>query len=267
MRKPSRRRWSDLLLVQGASAARRFETLVNTREQQPRTFAGRVRAVVYLAVMDPKWARPWFAVTAAAVLAGLIIQIGVSSGNTSVFGGTPLGRSLNIFAFFTIQSNVIVGAATLLLAINPSRSSAVFRVFRMMGLVGITVTFVVFHVALSHLLDLETWAEAANQLQHTVVPVLAVVGWLAFGPRRLTSARVAKLSVLFPAFYMAFAMIRGAFDSFYPYPFANVTNLGYLKVVINGFWVALLFVALAAGATALDKRLAAPPTAAQPIVR
>ena len=45
----------------------------------------------------------------AAVLAGLIIQIGVSSGNTSVFGGTPLGRSLNIFAFFTIQSNVIVG--------------------------------------------------------------------------------------------------------------------------------------------------------------
>lgn len=210
----------------------------------------------YLAGMDGRWARPWFAATAAAVSAGLIIQIGVSSGNTSVFGGTPLGRSLNIFAFFTIQSNVIVGATTLLLAINPSRSSAVLRVFRMMGLVGITVTFVVFHVALSHLLDLETWAEAANQLQHTVVPVLAVGGWLAFGPRGLTSARVAKLSVLFPAFYMAFVMIRGAFDGFYPYPFANVTNLGYLKVVINGLWVAVLFVALAAGATALDRRLA-----------
>jgi len=150
--------------------------------------------------MDRRWAQPWFATTAAAVLAGLIIQIGVSSGNTSVFGGSPLGRSLNIFAFFTIQSNVIVGATTLLLAINPGRASAVFRAFRMMGLVGITVTCVVFHVVLSHLLDLDTWAEAANQLQHTVVPVLALVGWLAFGPRSLTSARVAKLSVLFPFF-------------------------------------------------------------------
>ena len=93
----------------------------------------------YLARMDRRWARPWFAATAAAVLVGLIIQIGVSSGNASVFGGTPVGRSLNIFAFFTIQSNVIVGATTLLLALNPSRSSAPFRAFRMMGVIGITV--------------------------------------------------------------------------------------------------------------------------------
>jgi hypothetical protein len=227
--------------------------------------AAKRHSFVYLGGMDRRWARPWFAATAAAALVGLIIQIGASSGNASVFGGTPLGRSLNIFAFFTIQSNVILGATALLLAINPSRSSAVFRVFRMMGLIGITVTFVVFHVALSHLLELDTWAEAANQLQHTVVPVLAIVGWLAFGPRGLTSAGVAKLSVLFPACYMAFALIRGAFDGFYPYPFANVTNLGYLKVVINGFWISLLFVGLAAGATALDRRLAPPTSAAQPV--
>jgi hypothetical protein len=207
--------------------------------------------------MDPKWARPWFAATAAAVAAGLIIQIGVSSGDTSVFGGTPLGRSLNVFSFFTIQSNLIVGITTLLLAIDPNRSSRVFSVFRLVGLVAITVTFVVFHVALSHLLDLETWAEAANQLLHTVVPVLAIAGWFAFGPRGLTSARVARLSVCFPVFYMAFVLIRGPLNSdWYPYPFADVKTLGYLKVIINGVWVALLFVALAAGATALDRRLA-----------
>jgi len=35
-----------------------------------------------------------------------------------------------------------------------------------------------------------------------------------------------------------------------------VKALGYLKVIINGVWIAMLFVALAAGATALDKRLA-----------
>jgi len=206
--------------------------------------------------MDPKWARPWFAATALAVLAGLIIQIGVTSGDTSVFGGTPFGRSLNVFSFFTIQSNLIVGVTTLLLALDPLRSSTAFRVFRLIGLVAITVTFVVFHVALSHLLDLETWAEAANQLLHTVVPVLAIVGWLAFGPRGLASSRIAKLAVLFPVFYLAFVLIRGPLNSdWYPYPFVDVKTLGYLKVAINGAWIALLVVALAAGAAALDKRL------------
>ena len=118
------------------------------------------------------------------------------------------------------------------------------------------MTFVVFHVVLSRLLDLETWAEAANQLLHTVVPVLAIVGWFAFGPRGLTSARVAKLTMLFPLFYMAFTLIRGPLNSdWYPYPFADVKALGYLRVIINAAWITLLFVALAAGATTLDKRL------------
>jgi hypothetical protein len=206
--------------------------------------------------MEARWARPWFAATSAAVLAGLIIQLFVTADNTAAFGGSPVNRALNVFAYFTIQSNLLVGVATLLLAVDPDRSSSWFDVLRLVGLVAITVTFIVFHVALSRLLDLETWAQAANQLQHTVVPVLAVTGWLLFGPRGSTSARVAKLTVLFPAAYMIFTVIRGPLASdFYPYPFADVARLGYSRVAINGLWVALLFVGVAAAATALDRRL------------
>lgn len=133
--------------------------------------------------MDRRWARPWFAATALCVAAGIVIQLFVSAAGTGFFGGSPLNRALNVFAFFTIQSNVIVGVACVLLVVNPERSSAVLAVFRLTGVVAITVTFVVFHVALSRLLDLDTWAQTANQLQHTAVPVLAAVGWLAFGPR------------------------------------------------------------------------------------
>lgn len=206
--------------------------------------------------MDPRRARAWFGVTAALAFAGIIIQLFVSANNSSVFGGSPVGRALNIFAFFTILSNLVVAITTLLLALNPNRTSLVFRVFRLIGVVSITVTFVVFHVALSHLLDLESWAEAANQLQHTVVPILTIAGWCLLGPRGLTSSRVARLTMLFPAGYVIFTMIRGPLSSdFYPYPFVDVRHLGYLKVIINGVWVALLFVAVAAAATALDKRL------------
>jgi hypothetical protein len=209
--------------------------------------------------MDPKWSRCWFGATALAVLAGVIVQLLVSAHNPSVFGGSPVGRAFNIFAFFTVLSNAVVGVTTLLLAIDPDRSSTVFSVFRLIGLVAITVTFIVFHVALRGLLELDTWGEVANQLLHTVAPILAVVGWFLLGPRGLTSARIARLSVVFPVCYMAFTLIRGPLASdFYPYPFANVKMLGYLKVCVNGLWVALLFLGLAAGATALDKHLHGP---------
>jgi hypothetical protein len=206
--------------------------------------------------VDQRWAQPWFLATAASVAGGIVIQLFVSADNEAFFGGSALGRAANVFAFFTIQSNLIVGVTCLLLAIDPHRSSAVFAVFRLMGVVAITVTFIVFHVALSRLLDLDTWAQVANQLQHTVVPVLAVSGWVMFGPRGLTSPRVARLIAIFPLAYMAFTLIRGPLASdWYPYPFADAKRLGYVAVVANAFWIALLFVALAASAVALDRRL------------
>lgn len=217
--------------------------------------------------MDLKWARAWFAVTAACVVVGVIMELVLAWQNHmpmvaetgelfQKFGGSPLGRALNIFAFFTVQSNLIVGATSLLLAINPNRSSTVFGVFRLTGLVAITVTGIVFHVALSNLLELDTWAMTADRLLHFVVPIMAVVGWLAFGPRGLTSPRVVKLTILFPLAYMIFTVIRGPLSSdWYPYPFADVDALGYLRVIINGVWIGLLFIALAAAAAWLDKRL------------
>ena len=206
--------------------------------------------------MDQRWARPWFAATAACVLAGIVIQLFVSADSPQFFGGSPVNRALNVFAFFTIQSNIIVGVTSLLLAVNPERSSTLFATFRLTGVVAITVTFVVFHVALSRLLRLDSWAQAANQLQHTIVPVLAVVGWLAYGPRGLTAARIARLTVIFPLGYLIFTIIRGPLASdWYPYPFVDVQQLGYARAAVNSAWVALLFMGLAAGATVLDQRL------------
>lgn len=173
--------------------------------------------------MDRRWARPWFAATAACVLAG------------------------------------IVGVASLLLALDPERRGTAFAVLRLTGLVAIVVTFLVFHVTLKRLLDLDSWAQLANQLQHTVVPALAVVGWLSFGPRGRTSTRVVRWSVLFPLAYMVFTAVRGPLASdWYPYPFVDVDALGYARVGVNALWVALLFVSVAAAAHALDGRLGRP---------
>jgi hypothetical protein len=203
--------------------------------------------------MSPKSpaARVCFAATAACVATGVSVSVYTAARGPGHF---PNGveRGFNAFAFFTIQSNLIAGVTTLLLAINPDRTSLVFRTFRMIGLVTITVTGIVFHVAIGKFLDLDGIDQFGNQLVHTVVPVLTVVGWLMFGPRGLTSARIAWLSVLYPVCWLAFTLIRGAVIHWYPYHFIDVDTLGYAKTLLNTLWVSILLLGLAAGATALD---------------
>jgi hypothetical protein len=205
--------------------------------------------------MPAKWSRVWLATTGVCAAAGVVISVFTAAHNGSGYFGTPTERAFNTFAFFTIESNLIAGATSLLLAWRLERSSTVFSVFRLIGLVAITVTGAVYHVALSSLFDLQGWDQLGNQLVHTVVPLLTVTGWLLCGPRGLTSAGVARWSLAFPLGWLAFTLVRGAFVHWYPYPFIDVTRLGYGGALFNCLWVAVLLLGLAAGATVVDRAL------------
>ena len=196
-----------------------------------------------------------FALTALAVLIGLVTQLFVTANTPGGFFPDTTSRTLNVFAYFTIQSNIIVGVTCGMLAVRLERPSTVFRVFRLDGLLCITVTFVVFRVALAGLHDLHGWAAFADFMLHGLVPVLCVLGWLAFGPHRTLTPAVAAWSTVFPLAWLAFTLIRGAFLDWYPYPFIDVVANGYGKVSLNCVLIAAFFVALAAGATALDRLL------------
>jgi hypothetical protein len=200
-------------------------------------------------------ARLWFAVTGLCVIAGVAISVATAANNHGGHFHAPVERAFNTFAFFTIDSNLIVGVTALLLAWKPDRASPVFATFRLIGVVAITVTGLVYHVALARLFDLQGWDQLGNQLVHTAVPILAVLGWLMFGPRRLTSTRIALWSLAYPVAWLGFTLARGAFVHWYPYPFIDVTTIGYGGALLNCLWVSLLLLALAAGATRLDRVL------------
>jgi len=190
--------------------------------------------------------RASFGLTALLVGFGLVVQTIVTATGEGVYFHTPFTRGLNVFAFFTIQSNLIVGVTSLLLAIDPNRSSTAFNVFRLTGIVAITITGIVYHSVLRQLFDLEGWALVADNVLHTIVPVLAVVVWLVLGPRALTSRRIVWLSALFPAAWPLFTLIRGEIVGFYPYPFIDVATLGYARVLVNSVLVAALYLGVAA---------------------
>ncbi len=207
-------------------------------------------------------ARTWFAVTALVVAVGIAIQLPVAMGSTEGFFDTPTKRGLNVFVFFTIQSNVLVGVSSALLALGRARPSTAFRVLRLTAVVSIAITFIVFHAVLRDLQDLTGQAAVADFLLHTASPILGVGGWLLFGPRGQTTPRVVALTLVFPLVWGVFTLIRGEVIDWYPYPFMEPFEHGYVRVAINLALVALTFVALAAGAHWLDRRLTRSAVAA-----
>ena len=193
---------------------------------------------------SPRIARAFFGLNALVVLVGMIIQLVLSYGLKGSQFHTPGSRIFNVFCYFTVWSNLTVGVTTGLLAVRVDRSSEVFRVFRLAGLLSITITFVLFHIALAHLQELQGSAKVADQLLHTVSPILALLGWLTFGPRGTLTPRVVLLSLLFALTWMVFALIRGPIVDFYAYPFADPRKLGYLRVAVNAVGVGALWLAL-----------------------
>lgn len=204
---------------------------------------------------DRPAARAVLALGAATVALALVIQIPITAATEGGFFTTPATRVGNLFTFFTILSNVLVGVTDAVLAVRPRARSLLLRVARFDAVLAITVTGVVYHVLLAAT-DHQRGAEAfANQLFHTVTPLLTVAGWLLFGPRGLVDRRTIALSLLYPVAWLVFTLVRGAIIGWYPYPFLQVGELGYGRVALNCAGITLLFLGLAACYAGVDRVL------------
>ena len=98
--------------------------------------------------------RLWFAATALVVFVGLLVQLVVTAQLDSGYFDSRAGRVANVFCFFTIQPNIIVMVTCAMLAVRVARKPTWFWVLRLDGVLCITVTFLVFHLALSDLHEL-----------------------------------------------------------------------------------------------------------------
>ena len=208
-------------------------------------------------------ARIVFGLTSVVVTVGLVLQLSLAitaDSGTGAFASTP-DRVVNFFSYFTVLSNIAVAVTTGMLAARLDRRSTLFRVIRLDGLVAIAVTGVVFHLTLAQLQELTGWNAFADAILHTASPILAVLGWLAFGPRGQLSGRIVLLAVIAPVCWLVYALVRGANvqdrdgNDFYPYPFMNVQEHGYPVVLLNCAIVAVLFLAICAAALWADRRL------------
>jgi hypothetical protein len=85
-----------------------------------------------------------------------------------------------------------------------------------------------------------------NVLVHYVVPIMMIVGWLAFGPRPRIGGATVLWSLLYPASWMVYTLVRGAIWKWHPYPFVDVTTHGYGQVALSALGVVVVLGVVAA---------------------
>ena len=211
--------------------------------------------------MTVERARAWHLLTALVCAASLMLQFYLSAANknTQVSPFTVGTRIGNFFCFFTIQSNLIVLAVAVTLVLMPDRDGAFWRVALLDALLCISVTCLVDVVVLRPQQHLGGWSNVADIGLHILTPILLVVGWLLFGPRPRLRWATLGWATVYPLAWVAFTLIRGSVDDWYPYPFIDVATHGYARVTLNVAFVALLLLGLGAVFVWLDRRLRRVP--------
>jgi hypothetical protein len=204
-------------------------------------------------------ARWWHLTTAVVATFALALQfVLVWQGHSILETENPpalVERVVRFFGYFTILSNALIAYVSWTLALGRDRDTTTWRLLRLDGLIGITVTFVVVQLLLKGLVELDGADLLADKLLHVVVPALAVVGWLVFGPRHRVRRSDLLPALAFPVAWLAYTLIRGEIVDWYPYPFLDAGEHGYASVAATCLGIAVLFVGLAALAWKGDERL------------
>ena len=142
----------------------------------------------------------------------------------------------NYFSYFTILSNLLVAATLTSAALIPDSAIARFfarPVVATSTVVYITVTGLVYYFLLAALYDLEGWTKQFDHILHYVVPPAYVLFWLAFVRKGTLHVGSIPWMLIAPLAYGVYTLARGPIVDWYPYPFVDVTELGYPHVFRN----------------------------------
>ncbi len=157
------------------------------------------------------------------------------------------------FSYFTIQTSLInivvflVGAA---MAWRYRSDTALFTTIRMAALAYAVVTAGVYNLLLRGLPYAGFHGlQWPNEIIHVWIPLIIVLDWLFAPGRPALPWKALRIVLLYPVAWIVYTLVRGAFTAYYPYPFLNPENGGWVSVV--AYIVGLSAFLMAMGALAI----------------
>lgn len=145
-------------------------------------------------------------------------------------------RFIEGMSYFTMVSNIVVAVVFGLLAAGVRKTA--WRVALVnTALLMITITSLVFLVAILPFLHLRGLALLTSPWQHVVVPAAVWIVWALWGPRDFfggfSRGHILLRTYMIPWLWAAWMLGYGAVTHYYPYGFVNVNQLGYGSVMVS----------------------------------
>ena len=188
-------------------------------------------------------------------------QFGHQGDYASGLAGAP-ERLIDLFSYFTIWSQIVVGVVMTLLYLNPARDGKLFRVFRLDSILMITVTGVVYNLLLGPNYPPQGLNQISSPIQHTITPLITVLVFVIAGPRGWITLKNILAALVVPIVYVFYTLTRGAIIGKYPYDFFDVITEGYAYVLIFVMGILFASIIVAGFYWGIDKVLSSKPKTA-----
>jgi hypothetical protein len=186
----------------------------------------------------------------------LLLQLYLMLIRAPADGATRLGALITFLSFFTILTNLLVALVFTAVGFHTTWG-AFFRrpSVQAATVVYITVVGAVYWLLLKHLWNPQGAQWVADTLLHTWQPVAFVLYWFLFAPKQGLTWNAAARWLSYPLAYVLYTLLRGALTNLYPYPFIDVTQLGYARALAHTGLLLLVFLALGLGVVAAARKL------------
>jgi len=154
---------------------------------------------------------------------------------------------IRFFSFFTILTNLLV--ALYFTSRIPIFKKVSIRQMTNKGTITALTVFILVVGLVYQLVLRQTWhptgfQRIVDELLHSVMPVFVLLYWLSFADIADIKFNNLKNWLWFPGLYFVHILIRGLFSDFYPYPFINALEIGYVQVIVNCLIVSGVFLAI-----------------------
>jgi len=160
------------------------------------------------------------------------------------------------FSYYTILTNIMIAWVCTVLFIRREDTSGRKKVLTAI-LVYILTVGLTYNLMLRSLWKPEGLQLLADNLLHSIIPVLYLVFWLIFVKKHTLQWNNFLPWLIYPLLYLIYVMIRGAIFGVYPYPFIDVAQIGYQKALLNAVMVTgviVIFSLLSVGYTKFFKK-------------
>ncbi|WP_089752775.1 Pr6Pr family membrane protein [Chryseobacterium soldanellicola] len=153
-----------------------------------------------------------------------------------------LETNFRFFTYFTILTNIIVSIYLTIVAFKKdnNENSGILTAIT----VYITIVGFIYQIILRGTWQPTGFQRIIDELLHSVMPVLMIIFWYLFENKTALKYIQIPKWMIFPVFYLIIILIRGNFSGFYPYPFVDMTKLGFTKVLTNSLWITIFFIGL-----------------------